>query len=162
MVELLISLQAEIIQRRGSPGPIVVGLDVEKQVEPVLVAAVIHPMVYQPASQPAEGALHGRVVVPASDAICELSASDCMVAVTSIDHALLRGRCTPSCGTPGGRSAGTAAGSSPPRYRSVTAHVVAGMLTGICAVLPWEGIPLSVPLLQRGLRARCHAIAAAR
>jgi hypothetical protein len=69
MVELLIGLWAEIVQRRVAPAPVVERLDVEEQIGLRLVAASIHPMVDQLTFQRAEEAFHGRIVVPASDAI---------------------------------------------------------------------------------------------
>jgi hypothetical protein len=68
MVELLIGLWTEIIQRRVSSSPVVERFDVEKQVRPRLVTGAVQTMLHPLAFQGADEALHGRVVVPSADA----------------------------------------------------------------------------------------------
>ena len=69
LIESLIGLRAQIVQRRVSPAPVVEGLDVEEQVRPGLVTGMIQSMMYQFALERAKETFHGRIVVPGTHTI---------------------------------------------------------------------------------------------
>jgi len=69
MVELLVGLRAEIVQRRVTATSIVERFDVAEHVGLRLVARMIHTVLHQLALQRAEEAFHRCIVVPTASAV---------------------------------------------------------------------------------------------
>lgn len=69
IVELLLDLWAEIVQRQVSPASIVERFDVQEQVWPGLVMGTVLAVIYQVARERPDEALHRCIVLPTADAI---------------------------------------------------------------------------------------------
>jgi len=94
MVEPLIGLRAEIVQRRMQPASVVEAFDVAEHVRARLVTGPIFNMMHALAFRGTEEALHRCIVVPSADTVhARLDAMGCqqhLIASIRVLTALLR------------------------------------------------------------------------